>query len=42
MKKTLVAVDTAWGTRFGGINAFNSELLKSLGVMPERNFEVIY
>ncbi len=40
MASMLVAVDTAWGTRFGGINAFNSELLKSLGVQPERNFEV--
>lgn len=40
MSCMLVALDTAWGTRFGGINAFNTELIKSLGVQPERDFKV--
>ncbi len=40
MSYLLVALDTAWGTRFGGINAFNTELIKSLGVHPNRGFEV--
>ena len=36
----LVALATAWGPRFGGINAFNAELLKSVGIQPGRAFEV--
>jgi glycosyltransferase involved in cell wall biosynthesis len=40
MKNILIALATAWGPRFGGINAFNSELVKSLGIQPDRDFEV--
>ncbi len=40
MRPTLIALATAWGPRFGGINAFNTELLKSLGIYQGRGFEV--
>ena len=36
----VIAFATAWGPKQGGINAFNTELLKSLGVSVERSFEV--
>lgn len=29
-KKTLIAFATAWGTRFGGVNAFNADLLRAV------------
>lgn len=41
MQPILIALDTAWGSRHGGINAFNTELLKALGIQPDRLFEVI-
>ena len=40
MRPTLIALATAWGPRFGGINTFNTELLKSLGIYQGRGFEV--
>jgi glycosyltransferase involved in cell wall biosynthesis len=39
--RVLVALATAWGPRFGGINAFNAELLKSLGILPGRDYELV-
>jgi hypothetical protein len=39
-RPTLVSLATAWGPKFGGINAFNVELLKSLGIQPRRNFDL--
>ena len=32
---------TAWGPKFGGINAFNEELTRSLGVKADRAYELI-
>ena len=40
MKNALIALATAWGPRFGGINAFNCELVKSLGIQTDRDFDV--
>lgn len=40
MKSTLIALANAWGPRFGGINSFNTDLIKSLGIQPNRGFEV--
>jgi tetratricopeptide (TPR) repeat protein/glycosyltransferase involved in cell wall biosynthesis len=40
-KTTIVTLATAWGTRFGGINAFNTELVKSLGILPGRDYDVL-
>lgn len=37
----IVALATAWGPKFGGINAFNSEIVKSLGILPTRRYELI-
>jgi len=39
-RPTLVSLATAWGPKFGGINAFNVELLKSLGIQPRRDFDL--
>ncbi len=38
---TIIALATAWGPKFGGINAFNTELLKSLGMLPGRAYRVL-
>ncbi|HSI52281.1 MAG TPA: glycosyltransferase [Ideonella sp.] len=38
---TLVLLATAWGPRFGGINAFNVELARSLGILPGRQFDLV-
>ncbi|MDD3482636.1 tetratricopeptide repeat protein [Azovibrio restrictus] len=40
MRPFLIALDTAWGSRHGGINAFNTELLKALAIQPDRHFDV--
>jgi glycosyltransferase involved in cell wall biosynthesis len=40
-KPTLVMLATAWGPKFGGINVFNVELARSLGVMKGRHFDLI-
>jgi glycosyltransferase involved in cell wall biosynthesis len=40
-RSSIVALATAWGPRFGGINAFNTELVKSLGILPERGYDLI-
>ncbi|MHB0972050.1 MAG: hypothetical protein ACYC7A_14060 [Thermoanaerobaculia bacterium] len=37
----IVALATAWGPKFGGINAFKSEIVKSLGILPTRHYELI-
>ena len=37
----IIALATAWGPKFGGINAFNTELLKSLGILPGRAFRLL-
>jgi hypothetical protein len=37
----LVILATAWGPKFGGINAFNEELTRSLGIKPDRAYEPI-
>ena len=37
----IVALATAWGPKYGGINAFNSEIVKSLGILPTRRYELI-
>jgi hypothetical protein len=37
----LVILATAWGPKFGGINAFNEELTYSLGVKADRTYELI-
>jgi glycosyltransferase involved in cell wall biosynthesis len=37
----LVTLATAWGPKFGGINAFNTEIVKSLGILPTRHYELI-
>jgi cold shock CspA family protein/glycosyltransferase involved in cell wall biosynthesis len=37
----IVALATAWGPKFGGINAFNTEIVKSLGILPTRNYELV-
>ncbi len=41
MRPTLITLATAWGPRFGGINTFNTELVKSLGVHQARDFDVV-
>jgi tetratricopeptide (TPR) repeat protein len=38
---TLVTLATAWGPRFGGINAFNVEMTRSLGIHPDRVCDLI-
>jgi glycosyltransferase involved in cell wall biosynthesis/cold shock CspA family protein len=40
-RSVIVALATAWGPKFGGINAFNTEIVKSLGILPTRNYELI-
>jgi hypothetical protein len=40
-KVTLVTLATAWGPRFGGINAFNVEMTRSLGIHPDRVCDLI-
>ena len=40
-RPAIVALATAWGPKFGGINSFNTEVVKSLGILPTRNFELI-
>jgi hypothetical protein len=37
----LVILATAWGPKFGGINASNEELTRSLGIKPDRAYEPI-
>jgi hypothetical protein len=37
----LVILATAWGPKFGGINAFNEELTRSLGIKADRAYELI-
>jgi glycosyltransferase involved in cell wall biosynthesis len=37
----IVMLATAWGPKLGGINAFNTEIVKSLGILPTRNYELI-
>ena len=39
-KRVIVALATAWGPRFGGINAFNTEMVQSLGILPERDYDL--
>jgi hypothetical protein len=40
-RRVIAALATAWGPRFGGINTFNTELVKSLGILPERDYDLI-
>jgi cold shock CspA family protein/glycosyltransferase involved in cell wall biosynthesis len=40
-ESVIVTLATAWGTKFGGINAFNAEMVKSLGILPTRHYELI-
>ncbi len=37
----LVILATAWGPKFGGINAFNEELTRSLGIKTDRDYGLI-
>ncbi|MDR0226463.1 MAG: hypothetical protein LBI66_08580, partial [Burkholderiaceae bacterium] len=37
----LVVLATAWGPRYGGINAFNVEWVRSLGIAPRREYQLI-
>src|SRR5713101_3780443 len=37
----LVTLATAWVPKLGGINAFNTEIVKSLGILPTRHYELI-
>jgi hypothetical protein len=37
----LVILATAWGPKFGGINAFNEELTRSLGIKADRAYDLI-
>lgn len=36
----IIVLATAWGPKHGGINAFNVEWIKSLGITPRRNFDL--
>lgn len=36
----IIVLATAWGPKHGGINAFNVEWVKSLGVTPKRMFDL--
>jgi glycosyltransferase involved in cell wall biosynthesis len=38
---TVVLLATAWGPRHGGINAFNVEWVRSLGIMPRRRADLV-
>ncbi len=37
----VIALATAWGPKFGGINAFNEDFIKSLGIFPGRAFRLL-
>ena len=37
----IIALATAWGPKFGGINSFNTELLRSLAILTEHAYDVI-
>ena len=37
----LVALATAWGPRYGGINAFNVEWVRSLGIVARRDYQLV-
>jgi glycosyltransferase involved in cell wall biosynthesis len=37
----LVALATAWGPRYGGINAFNVEWVRSLGIATRRAYQLV-
>jgi glycosyltransferase involved in cell wall biosynthesis len=37
----VIALATAWGPKLGGINAFNAEFIKSLGIVPGRAFRLL-
>ncbi|MET3180664.1 UNVERIFIED_ORG: glycosyltransferase involved in cell wall biosynthesis/type II secretory pathway pseudopilin PulG [Variovorax guangxiensis] len=37
----LVALATAWGPQFGGINAFNVEWVRSLGIAARRDYQLV-
>jgi len=37
----IVALATAWGPKFGGVNVFNTEIVKSLGILPTRHYELM-
>jgi hypothetical protein len=37
----IVTLATAWGPKFGGINSFNTEIVKSLGTLPTRHYGLI-
>ncbi|TCJ13853.1 tetratricopeptide repeat protein [Parasulfuritortus cantonensis] len=39
-KAAIISLATAWGPRHGGVNAFNIELVKSLGILPCRNYDL--
>ena len=36
----IVSLTDAWGPKYGGINAFNVELMRSMGIQPWRAFDV--
>jgi glycosyltransferase involved in cell wall biosynthesis len=40
-KACLVALATAWGPRYGGINAFNVEWVRSLGIAARRDYQLV-
>jgi hypothetical protein len=40
-RRVIAALATAWGPRFGAIDAFNTELVKSLGILPERDYDLV-
>jgi glycosyltransferase involved in cell wall biosynthesis len=40
-RHAIVTLATAWGPKFGGINSFNTEIVKSLGILPTRDFDLI-
>jgi hypothetical protein len=39
--RVIVTLATAWGPTSGGLNVFNCEVVKSLGIIPMRDFELI-
>jgi glycosyltransferase involved in cell wall biosynthesis len=41
IKPHIVVLATAWGPKHGGINAFNIDLCKSLGLVQGRDFELL-
>jgi hypothetical protein len=40
-KTCLVVLATAWGSRHGGLNAFNFDWVRSLGIAPRREYELV-